>query len=51
MSQLHYFFEHFGLGEKEAFLHADNSTGLNKNNYMLQYLAWQVMIGLHTCLS
>ena len=39
ISQLHYYFEHHGLGEKEVFLHADNCTGQNKNNTMLQYLA------------
>ena len=26
VSQLHYFFEHHGLGEKDAYLHADNLT-------------------------
>lgn len=48
VSQLHYFFEHHGLGEKKVFLHADNCTGQNKNNIMLHYLAWRVMAGLHT---
>ena len=35
ISQLHYFFEHHGMGEMEVFLHADNCTGQNKNNTML----------------
>ena len=48
ISQLHYYFQQHGLGEKEAFLHADNCTGQNKNNCMLQYLAWRVMTGRHT---
>lgn len=48
ISQLHYFFQHHGLGEREVFLHADNCTGQNKNNCMLQYLAWRVMTGKHT---
>ena len=48
ISQLHYFFDHHGLGEKEVFLHADNCTGQNKNNCMLHYLAWRVMTGRHT---
>ncbi len=48
ISQLHYFFENHGLGEKEVYLHADNCTGQNKNNMMLQYLAWRVMTGRHT---
>ena len=30
------------------FLHADNCPGQNKNNTMLQYLAWRVMTGRHT---
>ena len=48
ISQLHYFFEHHSMGEMEVFLHADNCTGQNKNNAMLWYLAWRVMMGLHT---
>lgn len=48
VSQLHYFFKHHGLGEKEVFLHADNCTGQNKNNCMLQYLVWRAIIGRHT---
>ncbi len=48
LSQLHYFFENFGLGEKEIFLTADNCCGQNKNNYMLQYLNWRCTTGLHT---
>ncbi len=48
LSQLHYFFENFGLGEKEIFLTADNCCGLKKNNYMLQYLKWRCTTGLHT---
>ncbi len=48
VSQLHYFFKHHGLGEKKVFLHADNCTSQNKNNYMLHYLARRVMTGLHT---
>ena len=48
VSQLHFFFETHGLGEKQVFLHADNCTGQNKNNCMLQYLAWRAMTGRHT---
>ena len=47
VSQVDYFFSHHGLGEKEVFLHADNCTGQNKNNCMLQYLAWLVMVKKH----
>ena len=48
VSQLHFFFETHGLGEKQVFLHADNCTGQNKNNCMRQYLAWRAMTGRHT---
>jgi hypothetical protein len=48
VSQLDFFIQHHGLGEKEVFLHANNCTGQNKNNCMLQYLAWRVMTGRHT---
>ena len=47
ISKLHYFFERYGFGEEVAYLHADNCTGQNKNNAMMQYLAWRVMTGLH----
>ncbi len=43
ISQLHYFFTHHGLGEKEVFLHCDNCTGQNKNSAMLHYLLWRRM--------
>lgn len=51
VSQLHYCFEYHGLGEKEAFLHADNCTGENKNSCMIQYLAWHTMTYRHTKLT
>ena len=47
VSQLHHFFETHGLGESEVFLHADNCTGQNKNNYMVHYLAWRILTGRH----
>lgn len=48
VSQLHYFFEHHGLGETEVYLHADNCTGQNKNNCMMHYLSWRVLTKRHT---
>ena len=36
ISLLHHFLQHHGLGEVELCLHADNCTGQNKNNAMLQ---------------
>ena len=48
ISQLHYYFEHHGLGETEVYLHADNCTGQNKNSCMIHYLCWRCMTGRHT---
>ena len=47
ISYLHYFFANHGLGETEVLLHADNCCGQNKNSYVLWYLTWRVMVGLH----
>ena len=47
VSMLDYFFTHHGLGETSVTLHADNCTGQNKNNTMIQYLMWRVLTGLH----
>ena len=47
ISLLNFFFENFGLKETECHLHADNCTGQNKNNAMLQYLLWRVMTNRH----
>ena len=38
VSMLDYYFDHHGLGERTATLHADNCCGQNKNNTMMQYL-------------
>ena len=47
VSMLHHFFQEHGLGESEVHLHADNCVGQNKNNTMIHYLLWRVMVGLH----
>ena len=44
---LHHYLEYFSLGETTLRLHADNCSGQNKNRYMLEYLAWRVLAGLH----
>ena len=53
VSLLHHFFDCYGHGEKECFLHADNCAGQNKNKTVLAYLAWRCLKGLHEriCLS
>ena len=38
ISRLHYFFDVHGLGETDVYLHADNCTGQNKNNAVVDYL-------------
>ncbi len=47
VSYLHYFFQHFGLGETDVNLHCDNCSGQNKNRFVLWYCAWRVAMGLH----
>ena len=44
---LHHFFETHGLGETSVHLHADNCCGQNKNRFMMYYLMWRVLTGLH----
>ena len=45
---LHHYLEYHGLGESDLTLHADNwCSGQNKNQYVMQYLAWRVMVGLN----
>jgi len=48
VSHLHYFLETQRLGEKVVFLHADNCTGQNKNNSMVQYLVWRALTNRHS---
>ena len=48
ISLLHHFFSVHGFGESEVHLHADNCVGQNKNNFMIQYLLWRTIVGLHT---
>ena len=48
ISYLHHFLEVHGEGETELFLHADNCCGQNKNNALMQYLAWRTVVTRHT---
>ena len=47
ISMLHHFFEAHGIGEKSVHLHANNCAGQNKNWFMMYYLMWRVLTGLH----
>ena len=51
ISYLHYFFQYYGFGECEVDLHCDNCCGQNKNNYVLAYLMWRTLVGLHQRVS
>ncbi|RUS73043.1 hypothetical protein EGW08_019207 [Elysia chlorotica] len=51
ISYLHHFFENYDAGEMNLSLHCDNCAGQNKSQYVLQYLAWRIITGLHTSVS
>lgn len=48
ISLSNHYFSTYGIGEKRAFLTADNCVGQNKNNAVLHYLIYRTLIGLHT---
>ena len=47
ISFVHHFFDNWSLGEKSVHINCDNCSGQNKNNFMVWYLMWRVMTGLH----
>ena len=47
ISLLHHFLSVHSFGETSVHFHADNCTGQNKNRYLMSYLMWRVMTGLH----
>ena len=47
ISYVHHYFEHHGLTETSAHLHAVICSGQNKNNYFTWYLAWRTILQLH----
>ena len=44
---LHHFLAVHGLGEKQVHFHCDNCSGQNKNRFLMFYLMYQVLCGLH----
>ena len=46
ISMLHFYFEHYGVGETEVVLNADNCVGQNKNHVM-SYLCLRILSGFH----
>ena len=51
ISFLHHFFEEHSEGETELLLHADNCCGQNKNNAVMQYLAWRTLVTRHKAIQ
>lgn len=51
ISLLDYFFDNYGLKETHLHLHADNCSGQNKNNAVIQYLLWRVVTGKHQSIT
>ncbi|PFX33021.1 hypothetical protein AWC38_SpisGene2140 [Stylophora pistillata] len=51
ISYVHYFFEHHGLGETRAVVHADNCRAQNKNSAFLWYYLWRVNNGPHSSIK
>ena len=47
ISMLHHFLSHHSFGETNLHLHADNCARQNKNRYVMAYLMWRVLTGLH----
>lgn len=47
-SYLHYYFENFGVGERNLYLHADNCVAQNKNNNVTGNLKLRIFHGLNT---
>ena len=47
ISFIHHFLGQYGLGESHVHLHCDNCSGQNKNRFMMWYLLWRCMCGLH----
>lgn len=51
ISYIHNFFENLGMGEKHVHLHCDNCSRQNINKYVLWYLAWKVLVGVHASVT
>ena len=51
VSLLHHYFQEHGLGETDVHLRADNCVKQNKNNTMLHYLLWCILVGLHRSIT
>ncbi|KAH3702697.1 hypothetical protein DPMN_077724 [Dreissena polymorpha] len=45
VSQVHHYLKTYGLGEQHAHFQCDNCCGKNKNNIVIWYLLWRVLVG------
>ena len=43
ISYVHHYLDNYGLNATRIHLNADNCSGQNKNNALMQYLAWRVL--------
>jgi len=46
-SMLHHYFANFGMGETDAFLNADICVVQHRNQFVISYLSWRIVCGLH----
>ncbi|XP_052267081.1 uncharacterized protein LOC127868930 [Dreissena polymorpha] len=51
VSQVHHYLNTYGLGEQHAHFQRDNFCGQNKNNIVIWYLLWRVLVGLHRIIT
>lgn len=47
ISFLHHYLENYSYGETHLHFHADNFVGQNKNNALLAYFSWRIIIGFN----
>ena len=47
ISMLHHFLAVHGFGERKVHFHCDNCCGQNKNRFLMYYLMYRILSGLH----
>ena len=47
ISLIHHYLAVHGLGEKKVHFHCDNCTGQNKNRFLMFYMMYRILMGLH----
>ena len=51
ISMVHYFLAVHGFGEKKVDFHCDNCSSQNKNRFLVFYMMYQILCGLHEDVS